>query len=89
MKATYVGNCINSFDDSGECLIAKLYSDTSNFAYHEENYVCIDANEFAAKVTLNANLNSEISSNRSYMFDADNVIHIIYDIDTDIHYFFM
>lgn len=42
---SYVGNCVNSFDDDGECLIG-IYNDVSDFASAEENALEITRDEF-------------------------------------------
>ena len=41
----YQGNCINSFDSDGDCLLS-IFRDTSDFACVEENSQPIDQNEF-------------------------------------------
>ena len=86
--ANYLGNCINSFDKDGDCVISELYSDTSDFACHEEESNKITREEFTKYVgEVNPELDKKISKNREYLSD-DNRIFMIYDARRDIHYFF-
>lgn len=86
--AKYQGNCINSFDEDGYCIIPNLYSDTSDFAYNEENADVIDKREFEKHVIIPSDLNKQIGADRTYLYDAKNNIYMLYDENSDIHYFF-
>lgn len=83
----YVGNCINSFDNDGECLF-NFYNDVSDFAYHiEEYYVEISKGEFLKNVINNYQFLNK--NNIEYYYDTNKNIFVAYDVDKDIHYFFV
>lgn len=87
--AKFLGTCVNSFDEDGECIIPNLYQDVSDFAVHEENAIRISFNEFDKNIGKIPNdLDKLISPNRNYLYDEDNKIFMIYDIENDTHYFF-
>lgn len=88
--ANFLGTCVNSFDEDGDCTIPQLgYRDTSHFAYHEENADEISHEEFGKNAgIIPPDLNKEISVNRYFLHDPDNDVYMIYDQDDDIHYFF-
>jgi hypothetical protein len=88
IKTYYKGNCVNSFDEDGYCTVPDLYSDTSDFAYNEENAKVVTKEEFEKTVTVPKDLDKEIGTNRTYLHDANNNIYMLYDEDEDIHYFF-
>jgi hypothetical protein len=87
--AEFLGTCVNSFDEDGECTVPQLYRDVSDFAYHEENAQKISSKEFYNKVgKIPTVIDSQIGKNREYLYDEDNKIYMIYDVDSDVHYFF-
>jgi hypothetical protein len=88
-KKEYVGNCVNSFDEDGECLIG-IYDDVSDFANSEENSKEISNKDFINLVgEIPKYLKNKIKNHElSYLYDEDNDIAMIYDITKDIHYFF-
>jgi hypothetical protein len=88
-SAEYLGNCVDAFDNkSGECVLPGLYQNTYDFAWHEEEYKEISRLEFNKAVgTIDPNID-KIIRNRSYFYDEDSNIYIIYDNKTDVHYFF-
>ena len=90
-KSTFVGTCVNSFDnDYGTCIIDQLpWRDISEFEYSLENADAISQEYFS----MNANVSKEIKQIlrghiKTYYLTKDNV-WIIYDEDEDIHYFFV
>ena len=84
----YVGNCTNVFDeDTGECALS-MFNDVSDFAYQDENSENIDAKEFYERVIIPENLKTSLSKNLEYKYYDQSDIYVIYDDDTDIHYFF-
>lgn len=90
LEAKYMGKCTNIFDEDGEGLFPELYRDVSDFAVHEEDAKQITAEDFYKQVTsIEPELEDEIGPNRIYLHDVDNDIYMIYDDDTDIHYFFI
>lgn len=87
--ANFLGTCVNSFDEDGTCVVPGLYTDTSDFAVHEENADEITPQEFKTAVgQLPANLSSEVGDDLVFLHDADNNIYMLYDCDADVHYFF-
>ena len=85
----FVGTCVNSFDEDGECIIDDLYRDTSDFAVHEEESTEISEEEFKNAIgVLPPTLDKEISNDRIYLYDEDNEVYMIYDDASDVHYFF-
>jgi hypothetical protein len=86
---TYLGNCVNSFDEDGECIVPNLYNDVSDFAYSEENSIEISKNDFIKNVgNVQDNISNHLSKDVIYLHDQINDVFMIYDIDNDIHYFF-
>lgn len=88
-EMNFLGTCVNSFDEDGDCVIPGLYRDASDFASHEENAKKITQQEFESKVgKLSIDLSKKISKDREYYHDEDGNIYYIYDVKKDIHYFF-
>ena len=85
----YVGNCIDSFDDDGECTNRYLpYSDTSSFAVAEESAIRISKDEFLSKASVPEILSKLVKRNKTeYLLDTKGV-YMIHDTNRDIHYFF-
>lgn len=85
-KKHYVGNCVNSFDDDGDCIIPQLpYNTTSDFAYAEENYTPIDKDTFDKNVSVPTNFSFK---NHKLLHDKENDVFVSYDTKKDIHHFF-
>lgn len=89
MKTAYfIGTCVNSFDDDGDCVIRGLYNDVSDFAVHEENSERISKAEFTNAVGwVDEELCKSIGKKREYQSD-DGIIYMIYDVKANVHYFF-
>lgn len=84
----YVGNCVNSFNDDGECLLS-IFSDTSDFANVEENSEIVSKSKFINNVTLNKFFINLVQKNSTkILYNKDRDIYMIYDENKDIHYFF-
>ena len=84
-KYYYVGNCKDSFDENGNSIIPQ-FSDTSEFAYQEENAKQISKEQFM-NLVHNHNIvptNHEII----YLITQNEKIIMAHDTDADIHYFF-
>lgn len=85
----FLGTCVNSFDEDGNCVVPGLYNDVSDFAVHEENAQQITKSQFLKHIgRIDHGIDKEISHNRIYLHDSDNGVFMIYDVETDIHYFF-
>lgn len=88
-NAEFLGTCVNSFDDEGECVVPRLYRDVSDFAYHEENAQKISSKEFSNAVgKIPYAIDNQIGKSREYLYDEDNDVYMIYDTESDVHYFF-
>lgn len=84
-KKSYQGNCINSFDDDGDCTIPHIpYRDATDFAQAEENYKPITKDTFLTHVhTPMFNINKH-----DFFHDEDNDMFVSYDNKKDVHYFY-
>jgi hypothetical protein len=84
-KYYYVGNCINSFDEDGDSLIDQ-FSDTSDFAWEEENANKISKEEF---LNLVDNYSMLPKHNKFiYLITMSKHVLMVYDKKSDVHYFF-
>lgn len=86
----YVGNCKNSFNDDGECIVPSLpYNDTSHFANGLENAKKISKKVFAQAVQVPKYLQNLHNKNDTEHFhDTENKVHMMYDPKKDTHHFF-
>jgi len=84
-KYNFVGTCVNSFDEDGECLIS-YFADTSDFAYQEENSKKISKETFIKNVSDS----SMIPKNKEviFMITPNKNVIMAYDPLSDVHYFF-
>lgn len=88
MLARYVGNCVNSFDGLGDCVLHELpWYDVSAFACAEESASEINEVEFYQSVSPFPDLPVKNASSISYLRTEDGVF-MLYDREADIHYFF-
>jgi hypothetical protein len=86
-KKHFVGTCVNSFDEEGNCTIPQLpYTDTTQFAQAEENTTKITKDQFINNVNVPDNLKD---INAIYLHDEDNDVFMLYDDQKDVHYFFV
>ena len=87
---SFLGTCVNSFDEDGYCEIPGLpYSDTTEFAQAEEEAKKISSQEFLKAVgEVPKDLKAELSDNLIFLHDVENNLYMIYDDNSDIHYFF-
>jgi len=87
-----VGNCKNSFDDeTGETIngLNIPYNNTSDFAAGDERAVEISEKDFLSEVILPDYLNQEVDGNEVlYLLDKDKDQYMLYDTNSDIHWFF-
>ena len=99
-KASYVGNCSDSFDeDSGECLF-DFFRDTSDFACKDEEIreqidegreILLSLNDFAVLVDIEPISNKDLKSFEFYFYPQTEFspqVYVAYDMIDDIHYFF-
>jgi hypothetical protein len=93
MTYTYVGNCVDSFDDdTGDCIIDQLgWDDVSNFACELEDASVIGNDE--ARCNIGEKLVAELVDGSDldsleFTKTGDGVL-IMYDPEEDIHYFFL
>lgn len=87
-KYYFAGTCVNSFDNDS-CSFSN-YSDVSDFAVAEENAKSISRSEFLEKVgDVPDSIINHLSKNLDFLHDEDNDVFMIYDKDSDIHYFFI
>ena len=85
-----LGNCVNSFDDDGDCII-DIFSDVSDFACVEEDSVKIDKETFLSKIHMKLDeFDNSFGQfkNVEFLENKDRGIYMLYDIDSDVHYFF-
>jgi hypothetical protein len=88
---TYVGNCVDSFDDAGDCIIDQLpYYNVSDFAVNEENAKEVTAEEFTLYVDIPEECRSiHALLDTIHLYDSLNQVYMLYDTDMDVHYFFI
>ena len=84
---SYVGNCINSFDEEdGNCIVPRLpYRDVSHFAVSEENAEPITAEEFSLRVDISDFQAIHSHPDTIHLHDSLNNVDMLYD---GVHYFF-
>lgn len=86
-KATYIGNCTDSFSPTtGSCRLS-VFTDVSDFALADEEAVDLEQDDFLAVVDLGLDRPWE-SHQVKYLFDERTGVFMVYDEDEDIHYFF-
>lgn len=84
-SANYVGNCVNSFDADGECLIRQLpWSDVTEFAQAVEDAWSLTKEQF----TQNVNVHKDIDITKMEFSKTADDVYVAYDEHNDIHYFF-
>lgn len=79
------GTCVNSFDEDGNSLI-KCFSDASDFAVKEENASEISEEKFKEYATGWEHLPK---GNYTYLYSKESDVLMAYNIDEDVHYFFV
>ena len=81
----YQGNCINSFDNDGYCIVDLPFETTSDFAYACEND-CKLSNHLFEKIT-NIKI-QDFCKIQDATCSYYNGVFMIYDNQNDIHHFF-
>lgn len=85
----YKGNCVNSFDDDGKCLL-NIFTDVSDFANTEENSKSVSKTKNISKLNLSVPGLQDIANKKTttLLYSKDSDMYFLYDVDKDIHYFF-
>ena len=76
------GNCVNSFDDDGNCLL-DIFVDVSDFAVALEDTVMVEKPKL-----ISAPFSDEEVAIFKFCFNEARNVLIGYDEDMDIHHFF-
>lgn len=85
-KFCYVGNCVDSFDDSGDCTNNFLpFCTVSDFALAEEDIVEISKEQF---YELACTEDSILDCTYHGYVDHEDLI-VKYDVANDVHHFFV
>lgn len=85
-KLTYVGNCITSFDEDGDCINSELpFTDVSDFAYQLEKSKQLTPDMFFEQVEDNT---FDFDCKLEFSVLEDMSVFIAYNDETDIHFFF-
>lgn len=90
MTLQYIGNCVDSFDENGNCVVDQLpWDDTTDFAYALENMHegQITNQEWAVVAPKDFDY---IEVNLTHFYkDELHGLYVAYDEWADVHYFFM
>jgi len=88
-KKTYVGNCKNSFDEDGDCVVPQLgFRDVSELGYADEMAKRISLKDFTRLATIPAEILQDIKGHDVEYMSYNDML-ILYDVDSDTHYFFV
>jgi hypothetical protein len=83
-----VGTCVTAFLD-GQCIVAELpWRDEEDFSIADANASELGEEEFYAIVDPDPHVEAEIDGHEVEFLQVDGV-YMIYDIDTNKHYFFV
>lgn len=81
MKWILLGDCVDSFDEDGNCLI-DIFSDVSDFAVAE------DASEEFHVDIEDIHIPTEVSQQLTFYINSERGVLFGYDDENDVHYFF-
>lgn len=93
----YLGTCISAFDEDGDAFDQQnmIYQNVTEFAQNEEKAIQISSQDFIDKTNLHPDFVKEYISDKQitdeslfFLYDKNNQMIMIYDDETDIHYFF-
>lgn len=85
----FIGTCVNSFDEDGECNFSN-YRDVTDFAQAEESAESITKEKFYSMANVNGlNIIKIFGKNPQFLYDKENDVLMAYNSKTDIHYFFV
>jgi hypothetical protein len=81
----------SSFDEDGDCTVTGLpWENVSHFAVSEGNSTRLSKVNFLDKVVLPDSIRNDIAGhNVTYLSSDDDDVFMLYDEDTDVHYFFI
>lgn len=86
-KYNIIGNCVNSFDEDGECYFAN-YVDITDFAQGEENAQVISKKHFLDNVVMGDEKELVDDPENVFLYDEDNDVYMMYHTSSDVHYFY-
>ena len=89
-KRGLIGTCVDSFDEEGDCVVSLPYATVTDFAAGDERAERMLEDAFRSKVIIPQDLEDLISVGHEidYLWDQDKDQYMLYDADTDVHYFF-
>ena len=88
-KKHFVGTCVNSFDEDGDCVLSELpWSQVSDFAFAGESAMRIAEAEFMAQAIVPKYVHEAISLHEIEYLRTEDEVLMLYDISDDVHYFF-
>ena len=83
-----VGTCVTSFNDDGKCIVSDLpWNDLKDFELAEEMAEHLSRQEFYSYVPFDPHVEDEIEFHAVEYLTTDGIF-LIYDINTNRHYFF-
>ena len=83
-----VGTCVTSFDPGGRCIVPELpWATEDDFQFADAQAEHLSEGDFYANVNPDDHVEQEIDGHEVEFLEADGV-YIIYDQDTNRHYFF-
>jgi len=89
-KAHLVGNCVNSFDESGRCVVPQLpFGSVSDFACAEEGRELLERDDFLERVAVPDDLLPLAMREGTLFLDLGKRVLALHEVETDIHYFFV
>ena len=88
-KRGLIGTCVDSFDEEGDCVVSLPYATVTDFAAGDERAEHMSEKNFRRKVIIHQALEEEIFGHViQYLWDRNKDQYMLYDADTDVHYFF-
>ncbi len=90
MSLRYLGSCVDSFDDAGDCLLPELgWRDVSEFAYEEASAQILLGNCQPVLADVPSGLAERTHGHETVWLETEGGIQMLYDADADVHYFFV
>lgn len=89
-KAEYVGTCVDSFDDDGNCIVDELpWSTVSDFARVEENAATVFEDKFLSVCDVPKSIYLSTQNSAIQCLKSEDGVYMLYDEGSDVHYFFV
>ena len=83
-----VGTCVTSFDDDGTCNVPELpWANVQDFQVADSQAEQLTVGEFYANVPPDPHVEAELDGHEVEYMHVDGVF-MVYDADTNRHYFF-